>query len=109
MPEADAIAVVAPGIVAMGLGSEYTRRVDPEPRAKREKLDVAAEGDGEAGALGPFVLRPLVDRHVVIASMGGELHSVCSGTKNPSPPRSGRVRCNSFMGSASFERGLALF
>ena len=74
MPEADAVAVVAPGIVAMALRGGCPRRVDAETRAKGEIFDVVAEGDGEPGALGPFVLRPLVDRDVVVAAVGGEFH-----------------------------------
>src|SRR5260370_873171 len=76
MPETDAVAVIAPGIAAMGLGCRRARRVDAETRAEGEKFDVVAKGDREPGALGPFVLRPLVDRHVVVAAVGGELHGL---------------------------------
>src|SRR6266480_2770076 len=88
MPEADAVAVVAPRVVAMALRCRGARRVDAETRSKGEEFDVVAEGDGEPSALGPFVLRPLVNRDVVIAAVRREFHGTCSSAKRPRPPAS---------------------
>ncbi len=59
MPKTDAVAVIAPRIVAMALGRRRPGRITAEPGAEREMLDVVVEGDGEPLALGPVVLRPL--------------------------------------------------
>src|SRR5262249_7723659 len=64
MPKADAIAVVAPRKIAVTLGGRNSRGIAAEPRTKGEIFDVAADSDGEPGALRPLILRSLVDRHV---------------------------------------------
>ncbi len=74
MPDADPVAVIAPGIILLALRPVRPARIDAEPGAIREKLDVAAEEDGKPLALRPIVDRPLGDRHVVVAAVPGELH-----------------------------------
>src|SRR5262249_182609 len=74
VPEANAVAIVTPGIVAVVLRSWRARPVGPEPAPKGKVFDVVAKGNREPGAFGPFVLRPLVDRHVVVTAMARELH-----------------------------------
>src|ERR1700730_18097208 len=120
VPEADAVAVVAPGVVAVALGRGGAGRVDTETRAEGKEFDVVAESYGEPSALGPFILRPLVDRDVVVAAVGGQFHQGIgsnSGTgpsSQPSPriagrrrdPRSGRVRGSFFRRHRPLKTGL---
>src|SRR5262249_50976395 len=82
--------IVAPRVVAVVLGCRRTRRVGTQSSAKGKIFDVVTESDGEPGAVGPFVLRPLVDRHVVVTPVGEKLHRVLSSTKDPSPHPSPR-------------------
>jgi hypothetical protein len=65
-PDADAVAVVAPRVVALRLWRRPTGRVGAEARAEGEVLDIVAEVDGEPLAAGPRVVFAAVDRHVVI-------------------------------------------
>src|SRR5271170_3890375 len=74
IPQTDAVAVIAPRIVAVALRRRRPGRITAEPGPEREMLDVVVKGDGEPLALGPVVLRPLGDRDVVVAGMGGEFH-----------------------------------
>src|SRR3984893_5431155 len=123
MPEADAVAVVAPRIVAVALGRGGARRVDTETCAKGEIFDVVAKGDGEPSAFRPVVLRPFVNRDVVVTAVRRELHlriaynSGIGPSPPPSPrvrriagrgrdPRSGRVRNSSFTSHRPWNTGL---
>src|SRR5271170_2728291 len=95
MPQADAVAVIAPGIVAMALRRRGTRRVAAEPGAEGEMLDVVVEGNGEPLAPGPLIWRPLVDRDIVVAAVRREFHGCNSEPHdaphpNPLPASAGR-------------------
>src|SRR5260370_437965 len=68
------VAGVPQGREAGALGGGGPRRGDAEARTKGEEFDVVAESDGEPSSFGPFVLRPLVDRDVVVAAVGGQFH-----------------------------------
>src|SRR5215475_9308917 len=73
-PDANAVAVVAPGVVALRLRHRATGRVGALPRAEGEVLYVVAEVDGEPFVVGPRVVLAAVDRDVVVAVVGGQLH-----------------------------------
>ena len=73
-PDADAVAVVAPRVVALRLWRRAAGRVRAEARAEGKVLDVVAEVDGEPLAAGPRVVLAAVDRHVVVAVVDRQLH-----------------------------------
>ena len=58
-PDADAVTVVAPGVVAMGLRLAGLRRVVAEAGAEGEPLDVGRYDEREALAGRPRVVAPL--------------------------------------------------
>ena len=66
-PDADPIAVVAPGIIAVRLRLAGLRRVVAEARAEGEPLDVGGDGEREPPALGPCVVAPRRQGRIVIA------------------------------------------
>src|SRR4029077_8620190 len=70
VPEPNAVAIVAPSVVAVVLGGRCARRIGAEPGAKGEVFDVVAKGNRQPGALRLFIFRPLVYRHVLVAAMG---------------------------------------
>jgi hypothetical protein len=55
-PDADAVAVVAPGVVAVRLRLAGLRRVVAESGAKSEPLDVGREDESEPLAARPAVI-----------------------------------------------------
>ena len=57
IPQPNAVAVIAPGIIALALRRRCPGRVAAEPGAKREMLNIVVEDDRK-----PFTLRPVVDR-----------------------------------------------
>src|SRR5262249_48782591 len=57
-PVADAVAVVAPGIVAAGLRPAAVGRIHADPGPEREVLDVERDIEGEPLSLRPAVVRP---------------------------------------------------
>jgi hypothetical protein len=59
-PDADAVAIVAPGIVAVRLRLPGLRRVVAEAGAEREPLDVRREDESEAPFLSIGPARPVV-------------------------------------------------
>ena len=74
VPDADPVAVIAPGVIALVLRDIGPGRIAAEPAPEREMLDIVAEEHGEPLALGPVIDRPPGDRDVVVAVMGGEFH-----------------------------------
>src|SRR5271169_5223531 len=74
VPKADAIAVVAPSVVALVLRTDLAGRVAADSGAEGEELDVVAEEDREPFPLRPLVDRALVDRNVVVASVAWQFH-----------------------------------
>ncbi len=66
-PYADAVAVVAPGIVAVGLRLALLRRIVTEPGAEGEPLDVGGQHEREALAARPAVVLALRQRDEVVA------------------------------------------
>jgi hypothetical protein len=71
-PDADAVAVVAPRIVAMRLRLGGLRRVVTEAGAEREPLDVRRDDEGESLAARPAVVAPLRQRDEVVAAVLGK-------------------------------------
>src|SRR6266705_1817659 len=65
-PDADAVAVVAPGIVALRLRLARLGVVVPEPRAEGEALDVGGDAECQALAPRPGIILALGDRNVVV-------------------------------------------
>src|SRR5258706_85905 len=68
-PDPHAVAVVAPGIVALRLRLAALRVVVSEACAEGEALDVGGEAEREALAARPGIVFPLRDRRVVVARM----------------------------------------
>ena len=68
-PYADAIAVVAPGVVAMRLRLAGLGRIVAQPRAEGEPFDVGGDDEREALAAGPAVVAPLGQRYEVVAAV----------------------------------------
>src|SRR5882762_2999920 len=68
-PYADAIAVVAPRVIAVRLGLAGLGRIVPEAGAIGEPLDIAGEQAREPLAAGPAVVLALRQRHEVIAAV----------------------------------------
>src|SRR5579875_189441 len=83
-PDAHPIAIVSPGKVALRLRHPRGRAVAAEPGAKREILDVVANGKRQARTIRPFIGRPPMNRAEVVAIVAGEFH--------PSKPASSRAR-----------------
>jgi hypothetical protein len=71
-PDADAVAVVAPGIVAMRLRLAGLRGVVTEAGAECEPLDVRRDDEGESLAARPAVVAPLRQRDEVVAAVLGK-------------------------------------
>ena len=75
-PHADAVAVIAPTVVAV-VGRRGLRGDEmPEALPEGEMLDVQGDVNGEALALGPGIIRPLGDGRVIVASVRRQLHGV---------------------------------
>ncbi len=68
-PDADAVAVVAPGVVAVRLRLAGLRRVVAEPGAEGKPLDVGGEDEGEALSARPAVVLPFDQRDKIIAAV----------------------------------------
>src|SRR5438034_11291713 len=68
-PHADAIAVVAPRVIAVRLRLAGLGRIVPEAGAIGEPLDIGGEQEREALAAGPAVVPALRQRDEVIAPM----------------------------------------
>src|SRR5882762_1235357 len=68
-PYADAIAVVAPRVIAVRLGLAGLGRIVPEAGAIGEPLDIAGEQERQPLAAGPAVVLALRQRHEVIAAV----------------------------------------
>jgi hypothetical protein len=66
-PDADAVAVVAPGIVAVGLRLSGLRRVVAEPGAEGKPLDVGRQAEREALALRPRVVFSFYEGNKLVA------------------------------------------
>src|SRR5439155_1163423 len=66
-PHADAIAVVAPGVIAVRLRLAGLGRIVPETRAIGEPLDIGGEQEREALAAGPAVVPAFRQRDEGIA------------------------------------------
>jgi len=75
-PDADAVAVVAPRVVALRLRRRAAGRVGAEAGAVGKVLDVVAEVDGEPLAAGPRVVLAAVDWQIVVAAVGWQPHGV---------------------------------
>ena len=73
-PDADAVTVVAPRVVALRLWRRAAGRVRAEARAEGKILDVVAEVDGEPLTGRPRVVLAAVDRNVVVAVVDRQLH-----------------------------------
>src|SRR5262249_53752900 len=73
-PDADAVAVVAPRVIALRLRCRAAGRIGAEAGAEGEVLDIVAEIDGEPLAAGPRVVLAAIDWHVVVAVVGRQLH-----------------------------------
>jgi len=76
-PDADAVAVIAPGIVAMRLRLAALRRIVTEAGAEREPLDVRRQDEGKAPCFsirtaGPAIVAPLRQRDEVVAAVLGK-------------------------------------
>ncbi|MNQ12539.1 hypothetical protein D3C85_254470 [compost metagenome] len=77
-PDADAVAVVAPGEAAdVGLG-QFRAQAVPASGPEGEMLDVQAQVDGQSLALGPTVVRTRGDGAVGITVMVGKQHEAGS-------------------------------
>src|SRR5687767_6533038 len=68
-PHADAVAVVAPGVVAMGLRLAGFRRVVSQAGAESEPFDVGGEEEGEALAARPAVVFAFREWNEVVAGV----------------------------------------
>ena len=68
-PDADAVAVVAPGIVAVRLRLAGLGRIVPQPRAEGEPLDVRGEQERQALAARPAVVFAFNQRNEVVAAV----------------------------------------
>ena len=66
-PDADAVAVVAPRIIAMGLRLAVLGVVVAAPLAERETFDIGRQTECETLATGPVVVLALGDRRVIVA------------------------------------------
>src|SRR5262249_6884672 len=66
-PDADAVAIVPPGVVAVGLRLTGLRRVVPEPGAEGEPFDVGRDRERETRAARPAVVLALGQGNVVVA------------------------------------------
>jgi hypothetical protein len=74
VPEADPVAVIAPGVVALVLRRADAGRIGAEAGAECEMLDVVAEEDREPLPLRPVIGRPPGDRQVIVAAVPREFH-----------------------------------
>jgi len=63
-PDADAVAVVAPGVVALRLRFARLGVVVAQPRAKSKAFDVGRNAEREAFPAGPGIVLALGDRRV---------------------------------------------
>src|SRR5260221_12731853 len=66
-PDADAVAIVAPGIVAVRLRLAGLGRVMAEAGAEGEPFHAAREDEGKALAIWPTLVGPLGKRYIVVA------------------------------------------
>src|SRR5262249_6160656 len=77
-PGADAVAVVGPGKIARRRRAAAIGRVHSQAGAEGEMLDVQRDVEGEPLAAGPIVIRPLLDGHVIVTGMAGQLEHAWS-------------------------------
>src|SRR5262249_56194508 len=84
-PHADAVAVVAPRVVAVRLRLAGLRRVVAEPSAESEPLDIGGEHKGEALAAPPAVVLALGERNGVVSAGPREKRPFfyCAGGEAP--------------------------
>src|ERR671936_1002717 len=88
-PDADAIAIVTPGIVAMRLRLARLRRVVTQAGTEGEPFDVGGDDECEALAARPAVVAPLRERYKIVAVvLRQELQIVISRTYSPPAWRS---------------------
>jgi hypothetical protein len=71
-PDADAIAVVAPGIVAVRLRLVVLGIVVPAPFAIRVHGKIGRQAECEALASRPIVIPALRDRRIVVSAVAGQ-------------------------------------
>ncbi len=64
-PGADAVAIVAPGVVQHIRLRTARREFGSEPLAECEVLEIDGDIDGESGAVGPAIFRTAADRQIV--------------------------------------------
>lgn len=84
-PDADAIAVIPPPIIAMGLWLVDLGGVVAETRVEREPLDVGRHHEGEALAVRPGIVGALRQWNVIVAIvLRQEIHA-CSALGHVAP------------------------
>ena len=74
VPKPDAIAVIPPGIIALGLRRGGAGTVAAKPSAKGEGFDIVAQHHRQPRPIGPFIGWALRNGAMLIAPMGGQFH-----------------------------------
>ena len=76
-PDPDAVSIVAPGVIALGLTAATAERwIRADARAEREVFDVGADIKREAFAVRPVVNRAAIDHRKFVTRVAGQHRSI---------------------------------